>query len=58
MSDKNHYKEKSPCSDKEINFPLLKAHCPSTLPVVENAQQDPQLPYNIIIIIIIIIFGV
>ena len=33
------------CSERETNFPLFRACCPSNDPVVENAQHEPHLPY-------------
>ena len=33
-----------PCSERETSFPFFRNHCPSILPVVEKAQQEPHCP--------------
>jgi len=34
------------CSDKLNSFPFFIAHCDSSAPAAENAQQDPHWPWS------------
>ncbi len=40
-------RKRLPCSESDTSLLFLIAHCPSMLPVVEKAQQEPHIPYNI-----------
>lgn len=48
---------KLPCSERDRSFPDFKAYCPSILAIAENAQQDPQPPYNCSYILINIYYN-